>query len=297
MSAPAPLLQRKLGTFDLTLLHDGEFRLDGGAMFGTVPKVLWERKKPADEANRITMVTHCPLLRRGDDLVLIDTGIGDKNDAKFRSIFGMADDAERLPAALRRAGYEPEDVTHVVLSHLHFDHCGWNTRAAGDRYVPTFPKARYWIERGEIEHARHPNPRDRASYDPRNWEPLFEAGLVELFDGRGEPVPGIEALRAPGHNDSMCVVRIDGREAAGTGAGQALFLTDLVPTAAHVPYPWVMGYDLYPVTTIENKRKWLPRAADEGWLVIFEHDPEVPLARLVADGKNRYRAEPVVSQG
>ncbi|MEM7048971.1 MAG: MBL fold metallo-hydrolase [Acidobacteriota bacterium] len=279
------------GEFDLELVDDGLFRLDGGAMFGTVPKVLWARRKAPDEDNRITMVTNCPLLRRGDDLVLIDTGIGDKNDERFRRLFGMAEDAVRLPAAIAAAGYELGDVTHVINTHLHFDHCGWNTRQVGGRLEPTFPNARYWLNRGEVEHARAPNVRDGASYDPRNWEPLFEAGQVELFDDEAEPVAGIRAIKAPGHNADMCVVRID-----GGGEYQALFLADLVPTAAHVPYPWVMGYDLFPVTTIENKQRWLPRAAEEGWLVIFEHDPEVPLARLVPDRPGRYRAEPLVAE-
>src|SRR5262249_8763387 len=159
----------------------------------------------------------------------------------------------------------PEQVTHVLLSHLHFDHCGWNTRArpgvapakaALADLVPTFPNATYWLEAGEVEHARHANERDRASYDPRNWQPLFAAGVVRLLDGGGagaEPIPGVRATRVPGHNASMCVVEI--------GGGEAVFLADLVSTAAHVAYPWIMSYDLFPMTTLENKKIWLPRLA------------------------------------
>jgi glyoxylase-like metal-dependent hydrolase (beta-lactamase superfamily II) len=280
----------RLGSLTLHLVSDGGFRLDGGAMFGVVPKVLWERERPADERNRIRMATNCVLVETGSELVLVDTGIGDKNDEKFRRMFGMEEGAARLPESIRRAGFEVGDVTHVVLSHLHFDHCGWNTcEGAGGRLVPTFPNARYWMERGEVDHARQPNARDRASYDPRNWEPLFEARVVELFDDEAAPVAGVRAVKAAGHNRDMCIVLFEG----GPGEETAVFWADLVPTASHLPYPWVMGYDLYPATTLENKERWLPRAAEEGWLAIFEHDPEIPFARLVADRPGRYRAEPL----
>jgi glyoxylase-like metal-dependent hydrolase (beta-lactamase superfamily II) len=260
-------------------------------MFGVVPRTLWEREKPPDGRHRIAMATNCALLARGDELVLVDSGIGDKNDARFRDLFGLEAGARRLPESIRAAGYEPGDVTHVVSTHLHFDHSGWNTREArdsGPRLAPTFPRARYWLARGEVAHARDPNERDRASYDPRNWEPLFEAGVVELFDDEAEPVAGVRAVKVPGHNADMCIVLIDG------GSGErAVFWADLVPTAAHVPYPWIMSYDLYPLTTLENKKRWLPRAAAEGWLSIFEHDPDLPLGRLTETKPGRYQAVPL----
>ncbi|MCG8461526.1 MAG: MBL fold metallo-hydrolase, partial [Holophagales bacterium] len=184
----------ELGELRLRLADDGGFRLDGGAMFGVVPKPLWEKKKPADGRNRVSMATHCLLVERGSDLLLIDTGIGDKHDAKFADIFGLEQGARRLPDSIREQGYELGDITHVLLTHLLFDHCGWNTREASGGLVPTFPKARYWICRGEVEHGRSPNARDRASYDPRNWEPLFDAGVVELFDDQAEPVEGVRAI-------------------------------------------------------------------------------------------------------
>jgi len=282
----------QLGDLKIQLVDDGRFGLDGGAMFGVVPRTLWERERPPDDKNRIRMVTNCLLVESGDELLLLDSGIGDKNDAKFRAIFGMEEGATRLPEQIRRAGYEPGDVTHVLLSHLHFDHCGWNTRVQGDRVVPTFPNARYWMERGEVDHARNPNERDRASYDPANWEPLFDAGLVELFDDAAEPVAGVRAVKAPGHNRDMCIVLLN---ADGDAGERGVFWADLVPTASHVPYPWIMGYDLYPLTTLENKKRWFPRAAEEGWLCVFEHDPVVPMARLVSDRPGRFRAEPLAA--
>ena len=278
----------RLGDLELTVVGDGEFGLDGGAMFGVVPKTLWEKVKPPDALNRIRMATNCLLVERGSDLLLVDSGIGDKHDARFRANYAMDETAERLPDSIWRAGHAPEDVTHVLLSHLHFDHCGWNTRYDGGTLVATFPRARYWLERGEVEHARAPNERDRASYDPRNWEPLFEAGVVELFDGEAEPMPGVHAVKAPGHNADMCIVLLDGGHDE-----RGVYWADLVPTAAHVPYPWIMGYDLYPLTTLESKKRWLPRAAAEGWLCVFEHDAEAPLARLVEEKPGRFAAAAV----
>jgi glyoxylase-like metal-dependent hydrolase (beta-lactamase superfamily II) len=283
-----------LGNLTVHPVSDGGFRLDGGAMFGVVPRTLWQRERPPDDDNRIAMATNCLLIESGDDLVLVDTGIGDKGDAKFASIFALEQGATRLPDSIRQAGFELGDVTHVLLSHLHFDHCGWNTRAGGDGWVPTFPNARYWLNRGEVDHAREPNERDRASYNPANWEPLFDAGVVELFDDAGAPAAGVEAVRAAGHNRDMCIVLLDGSD-GDDGGDRAVFWADLVPTASHLPYPWIMGYDLYPVTTLENKKRWLPRAAEEGWLCFFEHDPVVPMARLVSDRPGRYRAEPLAA--
>ena len=290
----------RLGRFDLEVVSDGGFRLDGGAMFGVVPKTLWEKVKPPDERNRIRMTTNCLLLRAGADLVLVDTGLGDKHDARFRELYGFEAGARRLPESLRAAGHDVGDVTHVVLSHLHFDHCGWNTREQGGRLVPTFPRARYWLERGEVEHARSPNDRDRASYFPDNWEPLFAAGVVELFDDESEPIAGVRAVKSPGHNRDMCIVLVDGRtggEEGAPGEQRAVFWADLVPTAAHVPYPWIMGYDLYPLLTLEHKQLWLPRAAREGWLCVFEHDPDTPLGRLAEEKPGRHRVEPLVAAG
>ena len=273
----------RLGNLQVQVVSDGHFRLDGGAMFGVVPRVLWQRKKIPDADNRIEMATNCLLIESGSDLVLVDTGIGDKHDTRFEEMFGLKSGSVRLPESIRTAGFELEDVTHVLMTHLHFDHCGWNTIDRGGQLVPTFPRARYWIERGEVAHANNPNDRDRASYDPRNWEALFEANVVELFDDAAEPAAGVRIERAPGHNADMCIVLLDGGEEA-----KGVFWADLVPTTAHLPYPWVMGYDLYPLQTMKNKQYWLPKAAENGWLCFFEHDAELAVARIVEEKPGRY---------
>ncbi len=275
----------------MQLVDDGGFRLDGGAMFGVVPRVLWERQKPADSRNRIAMTTNCLLVERGQDLLLIDAGIGDKHDdRRFYDQFGMPADAVRLPEQISQAGYELGDITHVLPTHLHFDHCGWLTREIGGELRPTFPNARYWLQRDELLHARQPNARDRASYDARNWEPLLEAGVVELFDDHARPIEGVEAVRAPGHNADMCIVLLDGGEAAAGEVNKAVFWADLVPTTAHLPYPWVMGFDLYPLDTMANKERWLPRAAAEDWWCFFCHEVEHPIGKLRQVKPGRYQS-------
>lgn len=279
-----------IGELRVHVVSDGGFKLDGGAMFGVVPKPLWNQKKPADAENRIQMGTNCLLVEAGSELILVDTGLGDKQDAKFQGIYAYESGAIRLPESIRAAGFELGDVTHVVLSHLHFDHCGWNTRRdTGGVVVPTFPKARYWLNRGEVEHARHPTERDRASYFPENWQPLFDRGVVELFDDEGGPSDSVRAVKAPGHNADMCVVLLDGSAGGGEGA-KAIFLADLVPTTAHVPLPWIMGYDLYPLTTLENKKKWLPRIASENWVCFFEHDYEMAVGRISSEKPGKFAA-------
>lgn len=275
----------ELGRFRLHVVSDGRFKLDGGAMFGVVPKALWQRQKTADAENRIEMGTNCLLVEAGNDLLLVDTGLGDKQDEKYRRTFAYEEGARRLPDSIAAAGFALEEVTHVVLTHLHFDHCGWNTRLDGaGNPVATFPNARYFMNRGEVEHARQPNERDRASYFPWNWEPLLAAGRVELFDDLCEVVPGVRAEKAPGHNADMCVVTVE------DGAARAIFLADLVPTQAHAPVPWIMGYDLYPLQSLESKKRRLPRLAAEEWLCIFEHDAERPLGRIVEEKPGRFAA-------
>lgn len=274
-----------VGEIEVLILTEGYVRLDGGAMFGVVPKPLWEKKIPADERNRIRIAMNCLLIRSSGKQIVVETGAGDKWDNRMRDIYGLEGET-RLPELLAAHGTSVTDVDLVINTHLHFDHCGWNTRRVNGHTVPTFPRARYVVQRGELEHAKHPTERDRASYLPENFSLVEAAGQFWLLEGDREVAPGVEVLRVPGHTRDMQCVRISSR-------GQtAFFFADLVPTTAHLPYPWIMGYDLYPLTTLEYKKRLLPQAVQENWLCLFAHDPEIPAARLrEQDGK--LVAEPV----
>jgi glyoxylase-like metal-dependent hydrolase (beta-lactamase superfamily II) len=276
----------RFGTLDLSIIGGGDLLLDGGAMFGVVPKVLWEKKFPADERNRIRLTTNCLLVRGKDFTVLVETGLGDKFDAKSREIYGLAEEAP-LEAELAREGVGIEDVDAVVVSYLHFDHAGGSTRRVGDRIVPAFPNARLFVQEAELEHARSPNERDRASYDPVNWEPWAQAGRLEAVSGEREIRPGVSVVPVAGHNEGMQAVRIE-------SAGKTCFyFADALPTAAHLPVPWIMGHDLFPVELIQNKKRLTDEAAREGWLCVFEHDPVIPWGVIVDELSGRRRVHVV----
>jgi glyoxylase-like metal-dependent hydrolase (beta-lactamase superfamily II) len=267
----------RLGDFDLLPISDGSFALDGGQMFGVVPKVLWEKRIPADERNRIRLSLTCLLIRTGRQNVLVETGIGDKFDAKHMDIYGVRHPTTLL-AELQKLGLKPEDIDVVINTHLHFDHCGWNTRREDRKVLPTFPRARYYIQRGEWEWALRPTERDRASYIEEFFAPA--EARTEFLDGNCEILPGIHVEVVPGHTRNLQCVRI---QSQGRGA---YFVSDLVPTAAHIAYPWIMSFDLYPMETLENKKRILPGLALEETLVVFPHDPSVAWVRLVeTDGK------------
>ncbi len=264
----------RFGDIEIFVLSDGLFRLDGGAMFGVVPRALWERNDPPDEKNRILMGLNCLLVVRGREKVLIDNGIGDKFDEKFASIYSVQRDKTLLDelAALQIGA---EDITHVIMSHMHFDHIGWNTRRnASGEIIPTFPNALYYAQRGEFEVANHPDERSRASYIKWNWEPLEKSGQLRLLGGTSEVLPGIESVIAPGHTLNHTIVKVK-------SAGKiAAFLADLVPTTSHLKTPYVMGYDLYPKLSMETKPKILQQSFAEQWLLIFEHAPRVKAGYL-----------------
>ena len=263
----------RLGDLEFHILTDGYFRLDGGAMFGVIPRPLWERVCPPDDRNRIRLSMNSLLIRSAGKWILVETGAGDKWDAKHRDIFGF-EGQPRLPDQLRARGVAPEQIDLVINTHLHFDHCGWNTQMVGDKAVPTFPNARYVVQQGELDHARRPTERDRASYVSDNFLPIEKSGQWWLLQGDREVAPGVELIRAPGHTGDMLCVRLSG------GGKTAFFFADLVPTTAHLPIPWIMGYDLFPMTTLENKKKWIPEVARHGWLALFGHDPVVKAAYL-----------------
>lgn len=275
----------KLGDIEFHVLTDGTFRLDGGAMFGVIPRPLWERKMPPDARNRILLSMNCLLIRAAGKWLLVETGAGDKWDAKWSDIFDFQG-SPRLLDQLAARGLAPAQIDIVINTHLHFDHCGWNTRIVEGKAVPTFPNARYVVQKGELDHAKRPTERDRASYVGGNFLPVEAAGKYWLLEGDREIVPGVEVLRMPGHTRDMQCVRL--RSAGRT----AMFFADLVPTTAHISYPWIMGYDLYPLTTLENKKKWIPVAAREEWLCLFAHDPQVRAAYL-RERDGNYIAEPV----
>ncbi|MGH7673533.1 MAG: MBL fold metallo-hydrolase [Gemmatimonadales bacterium] len=270
----------RVGRLTCHALEGGRQHLDGGAMFGVVPKALWERRIPADERNRIPLALRCLLVEHSDGLVLIDTGIGNKENDKFRDIYGVenagADGRTRLEDALRALGHGPDDIRWVINTHLHFDHAGGDTwHDPVGRVAPAFPRARYVVQRGELEFARHTNERTAGSYLVHN----FEHVPFELIDGETHVLPGIRALPTPGHVPFHQSVLVE------SGGERACFLADLVPTSAHLPLPWIMGYDLEPLVTLESKRRLYQRAEGEGWLLIFEHDPAVVAGRLGREGK------------
>ena len=257
-----------LGPYKVHFLSGGRFRLDGGAMFGVVPKVLWNRSMPADDRNRIRMRMTCLLLEADGQKILVDAGSGTKEDAKFRDIYAI-EGPEALTQDLAALGVKPEDVSAVALTHLHFDHCGGGTtRDAGGVVKPTFPNAHYFVRRQEWDDAHHANERNRASYFSDNYDPLHAAGQLILHDSDLEILPGVWMKNLPGHTlgHQGCFFDIPGE--------RALYTVDLVPTAAHLPLPFIMGYDLYPMTTLETKRAILRQATSEGWLLLFEHDPD-----------------------
>lgn len=281
---PQPLVEsRQLGRLRIHAIQAGGQRLDGGAMFGVVPKPLWEKKIAADERNRIQLGMRCLLVEHEIGPILIDTGAGNKEDAKFYDIYGIENSGDpgptRLEDGLREAGFTPEQIVMVISSHLHFDHAGGNTIKDASGTRPAFPNARYVMQRGEYEYATHTNERTAASYFRHNFVPLAEAGLVDFMEGEGDIVRGIRGIPTPGHtpHHQGLLIESDGEK--------AFFIADLVPTVAHLPLPWIMGYDVEPLVTLETKRRILARALEEDWLVVFEHDANWAWAKIEHDGR------------
>ncbi|MEO6815071.1 MAG: MBL fold metallo-hydrolase [Edaphobacter sp.] len=270
----------QVGDFELTVCTDGPYKLDGGAMFGVVPKTLWQKRAPADEQNRILLGLNTVVVRTGKHTVLIETGIGNKQPPKMREIF---ENQQLLPASLAAAGIAVEEVDLVINTHLHFDHCGWNTTLQPDgSVIPTFPNARYFAHRGEVEHGHLQLERDRVSYLSPNYDPLIESGQMTLVEGREADIcPGIRIELFPGHTAQLMAVHIE-------SAGQhACYISDLIPTSAHLDTTWVMGYDLDPLETIVQRKRFYERAIPEKWLVLFTHDHRTPMARIGLNEKQK----------
>ena len=278
-----------VGDFELTLCTDGTYLLDGGAMFGVVPKTLWSKRTEADELNRILLGLNTTVVRTGRHTVLIETGIGNKQPAKMREIH---QNQELLPASLAAAGIKPEEVDVVINTHLHFDHCGWNTTLHPDGSVtPTFPNARYFAHAGEVAHGHLQLDRDKVSYLSPNYDPLIESGQMTLLTTEGiranpKIVPGISVEEFPGHTAQMIGVHIESR-AHGGASEHACYIGDLIPTAHHLDPTWVIAYDLDPLRCIEERKRFLRRAIPEDWMVLFTHDHHTPAARVRLNEKGK----------
>ncbi len=281
---------RRVGDIRIHTLEAGQQKLDGGAMFGVVPKPLWERRIPADAQNRIPLAMRCMLVEAPHALVLVDTGLGNKETEKFHSIYGIENSGSptQLEDAIRAAGFEPGAIDIVLNTHLHFDHAGGNTVRRDDgTVVPAFPQARYQVQNAELAFARRDNPRIRASYLPPNFEPPVAAGLFDGLAGDVEVTEGVSVRVTPGHTPHHQSVLVQSQ-------GETVcFLADVCPTTAHVPLPWIMGYDVEPLVTLESKQALWAEAERENWLLLFEHDPEVAFARLSTED-GRLRAVPEV---
>lgn len=279
----------KIGEYEICPLPTGVFGLDGGAMFGTVPKALWEKSNPADEKNRIEMEARALLLKSPGRNIVIDTGnggdfvlkYGEKLGGKFTELYNIDQSGPSLKNSLKKFGLGFEDISDVILTHLHFDHAGGATTERNGALAPTFPRAQYYVQRRNLETASTPNLRERASYFPANFQPLLDAGVLKLLDGNVENLlPGISVLVSDGHTQGQQMVKIT------DGQNSLLYCADVVPTSSHVRLPWLMGYDLHPLLLMEEKLKYLSPAAAGNWYLYFEHDPYCDCAQISQMGSD-----------
>jgi len=267
-----------LGDFELTAVSDGLYRLDGGAFFGVIPKVMWGKKVKADAENYVPVGLNSVLVRTGKQTILIETGIGNKLPERLIKIFGQP---AKLLDNLAAAGFAPEDIDIVINSHLHFDHCGWNTTQKGNGIVPTFPNAKYYAPEGEWQHGRLQTERDAISYMSDNYDPLIKAGQMQLLQGDREIIPGVSVKVFPGHTQTMQAVILQSR-------GQtACYISDLIPTTAHLDLTWGMAFDLFPLQTIESRKRYYGQSIPEKWLTMFTHDPSTPWAYVERDDRGK----------
>lgn len=257
----------------LQTIDTGFFKLDGGAMFGVVPKPLWQKLNPADDLNRCTWAMRCLLYEANNRLLLVDTGIGDKQDAKFFGHYDLSGDAT-LRSSIRAAGYDLTDVTDVLLTHLHFDHVGGAVKRTDDTLTPVFANATYWVHPAHWQWAIHPNPREKASFLRENIMPLQESGQLQFLTENPFPFTDIDLRYVDGHTEKMAlpVFQINGRSVA--------YMADLIPSSGHIPLPYVMSYDVRPLLTMDEKAKLLQQATDENWILLFEHDPVTEAATV-----------------
>lgn len=274
------VIRMQIGSYDVHIIHAGRFKLDGGAMFGVVPKNLWSRTNPADEQNRIDMAMRLLVLKDSERCILIDTGAGLKFGEKFRAIYAIDDTEYSLFESLKRCGIATDEITDVVLTHLHFDHTGGATIRRGESVEPTFPNARFHIQRKHWEWALHPSDRDKASFIPENYLPLLKANQQHFVDGEIELFPNVHLHVVNGHTFGMQLPRIEGTDA------EILFCADLFPLLSHIAPPYIMGYDLQPLETLKEKLAVLNRAVEKRMILFFEHDPIIQAATVLRTEKS-----------
>ena len=270
----------KIGKYDLYSIETSEFGLDGGAMFGIIPKPVWEKKVSADELNRVNMVTRSLLLVSDEKKILIDTGNGTKWEEKYKKIYDINTDQYNIEKSLGKYGFSSEQITDVICTHMHFDHIGGNTKIKSGKVVPTFPKAKYWISEENWKLANHPSQKDAGSFIEHDWKVLAENQMIEIIDGREPFIEGIETFVTHGHTPGLL------HPIVSDGSNKLFYGADIFPMVAHIPIPWVMAYDVQPVVTMEEKQKLLQKMEREDWILFFEHDPHIQACSVHKDGKH-----------
>ncbi|MBT3496543.1 MAG: MBL fold metallo-hydrolase [Candidatus Marinimicrobia bacterium] len=281
----------KIGQFECHSIETSEFGLDGGAMFGIIPKPLWEKKIPADSQNRIPMVTRSLLLISDNKKILVDTGNGTKWSEKLKHIYNIKTDRYNMESGLGNLGISSNEITDVICTHLHFDHIGGNTKWEDGKIVPTFPNAKYWMPKENLDLAKHPSQKDQGSFMEQDWKVLEENGMIQIVDGTSPFLEGIDFILTHGHTKGMLHPIIsDGTQTLFYGA-------DIIPSSAHIPIPWIMAYDIDPVLTVDEKAKLLPKMLDENWIIFFEHDQKVQAGTLKQEGKHFSLDKEIVISG
>ena len=270
----------KIGKYDLYSVETSEFGLDGGAMFGIIPKPVWEKKVPADELNRVNMVTRSLLLVSDEKKILIDTGNGTKWEEKYKQIYDINTDQYNIEKSLGKYGFSSEQITDVICTHMHFDHIGGNTKIKSGEVVPTFPNAKYWISEENWKLANHPSQKDAGSFIEHDWKVLAENQMIEIIDGREPFIEGIETFVTHGHTPGLL------HPIVSDGSNKLFYGADIFPMVAHIPIPWVMAYDVQPVVTMKEKQKLLQKMEREDWILFFEHDPHIQACTVHRDGKH-----------
>tara|TARA_B100000614_G_scaffold193224_1_gene174396 strand:- start:1562 stop:2410 length:849 start_codon:yes stop_codon:yes gene_type:complete len=270
----------KIGKYNLYSVETSEFGLDGGAMFGIIPKPVWEKKVSADELNRVNMVTRSLLLVSDEKKILIDTGNGTKWEEKYKQIYDINTDQYNIEKSLGKYGFSSEQITDVICTHMHFDHIGGNTKIKSGEVVPTFPNAKYWISVENWKLANHPSQKDAGSFIEHDWKVLAENQMIEIIDGREPFIEGIETFVTHGHTPGLL------HPIVSDGSNKLFYGADIFPMVAHIPIPWVMAYDVQPVVTMEEKQKLLQKMEREDWILFFEHDPHIQACTVHKDGKH-----------